>query len=36
MIHPAQAEAAARDWIAAWHRHDLDAVLTHYTTGPVC
>ena len=30
MIHPAQAEAAARDWIAAWNRHDLDAVLTHY------
>jgi ketosteroid isomerase-like protein len=24
------AERFARDWIEAWNRHDLDAILTHY------
>lgn len=26
----AEAEAIARDWIAAWNRRDLEAVLAHY------
>jgi ketosteroid isomerase-like protein len=25
------AQAFARDWIAAWNAHDLDAVLSHYS-----
>jgi len=30
MIDRARAEADARDWIEAWNRHDLEAVLVHY------
>lgn len=26
-----QAEQFAKDWIAAWNAHDLDAILDHYT-----
>ena len=26
----ASAEAFARDWVAAWNRRDVDAVVTHY------
>jgi hypothetical protein len=26
-----RAESFAADWIAAWNRHDLDAILSHYT-----
>ena len=26
-----QAEAFAREWIAAWNSHDLDRILDHYT-----
>jgi hypothetical protein len=26
-----QAEAFAREWIAAWNAHDLDAILSHYS-----
>lgn len=25
-----QARTLAKDWIAAWNAHDLDAILTHY------
>lgn len=27
----AEAERFAADWIAAWNRHDLDAILSHYS-----
>jgi ketosteroid isomerase-like protein len=30
MIDLALARRFAADWIAAWNRHDLDAVLAHY------
>lgn len=30
MIDLAFAQHFAADWIAAWNRHDLDAVLAHY------
>ncbi len=30
MIDEPFAQAFAADWIAAWNRHDLDAVLAHY------
>jgi ketosteroid isomerase-like protein len=30
MITAAFAEDFAADWIAAWNRHDLDAILAHY------
>lgn len=26
------ARSLAEDWIAAWNRHDLDAILHHYAT----
>ena len=26
-----QAKAFAAEWVAAWNRHDVDAVLAHYT-----
>ena len=26
-----QAQAFAAEWVAAWNRHDVDAVLAHYT-----
>jgi hypothetical protein len=26
----ASAEAFAREWVAAWNSHDLDAILSHY------
>ena len=29
-LTPADAEAKARDWCAAWNRRDLEAVLGHY------
>jgi len=29
-VSQARAEALARDWIDAFNRHDLDAVLAHY------
>ena len=28
-------ESFARDWVAAWNDHDLDAVLSHYADGIV-
>lgn len=31
VIDPAFARRFAADWIAAWNRHDLDAILAHYT-----
>lgn len=30
MIDAAFAKRFAADWIAAWNRHDLDAILAHY------
>jgi ketosteroid isomerase-like protein len=30
MISAAFAEGFAADWIDAWNRHDLDAILAHY------
>jgi ketosteroid isomerase-like protein len=30
MIDAAFAQRFAADWIAAWNRHDLDAILAHY------
>lgn len=30
MITPAFADHFAREWIAAWNRHDLERVLSHY------
>src|SRR5258708_3069473 len=30
MITEEQAAAFGRDWIDAWNRHDLDAILSHY------
>ena len=30
MITEEQAGAFGRDWIDAWNRHDLDAILAHY------
>jgi hypothetical protein len=29
------ARAAAKDWIAAWNAHDLDAILEHYAENVV-
>lgn len=31
VIDPAFARRFAADWIDAWNRHDLDAILAHYT-----
>jgi len=33
MIGEAQAQQLAQHWIESWNRHDLDAVLSHYTDG---
>jgi len=30
MLDRVQAETDARQWIDAWNRHDLDAVMAHY------
>jgi ketosteroid isomerase-like protein len=30
MIEPAFARRFAAEWIDAWNRHDLDAILAHY------
>lgn len=30
MLTLEEAERFARDWIRAWNRHDLEAVLSHY------
>ncbi len=30
MVTADQAEALGREWIQAWNRHDLDAILAHY------
>jgi len=30
MINESEATAFAREWIAAWNSHDLDAILSHY------
>lgn len=30
MISPEQADTLAREWVEAFNRHDLDAVLAHY------
>ena len=35
MITPEQAAAFGREWIDAWNRHDLDAILAHYDEGVV-
>ncbi|MBI5335964.1 MAG: nuclear transport factor 2 family protein [Burkholderiales bacterium] len=29
--HPTDPQAFARSWIDAWNRHDVDAVLAHFT-----
>ena len=29
------ADSFAREWVAAWNDHDLDAVLSHYADGVV-
>ena len=31
LISPGAALAFANDWVEAWNRHDLDAVLNHFT-----
>jgi steroid delta-isomerase len=31
----AQAQQFARDWVAAWNRHDAEAVLAHYADDAV-
>lgn len=31
MINPAEADRIAQEWVAAWNRRDLDAILDHYT-----
>lgn len=31
MISREFAEAFSKDWVEAWNRHDLDAVLSHYS-----
>jgi ketosteroid isomerase-like protein len=31
MLDRKSAEQFAADWIAAWNRHDLDAILAHYS-----
>lgn len=33
LIEPATARRFAEQWIDAWNRHDLDAVLAHYAEG---
>eukprot|EP00243_Klebsormidium_subtile_P013142 TRINITY_DN845_c0_g1_i2.p1 TRINITY_DN845_c0_g1~~TRINITY_DN845_c0_g1_i2.p1 ORF type:complete len:121 (+),score=27.40 TRINITY_DN845_c0_g1_i2:331-693(+) len=30
-VTQAQADALAHEWIEAWNRHDIDAVLIHYS-----
>jgi len=30
MIQQEQAERLARDWVEAWNRHDLEAIVAHY------
>ena len=30
MINQQQAECLAREWIDAWNRHDLNAIMAHY------
>ncbi len=30
MITEQKAEQIAREWIEAWNRHDLDAIISHY------
>jgi hypothetical protein len=30
MIAEAQAKEFAREWVAAWNSHDLDAIISHY------
>lgn len=30
-VSQAQADALAQEWIEAWNKHDLDAILTHYS-----
>lgn len=34
MIDLARARAFADAWIAAWNRHDLEAILSHYADPP--
>jgi ketosteroid isomerase-like protein len=31
MIDKSQAQTFALDWIAAWNRHDLNEILSHYS-----
>jgi ketosteroid isomerase-like protein len=31
MITQQKAQQIAREWIEAWNRHDLDAIISHYT-----
>lgn len=31
MIEPTLARQFAEDWVAAWNRRDLEAILSHYT-----
>jgi hypothetical protein len=35
MITEEQAAAFGREWVDAWNRHDLDAILAHYEEGIV-
>lgn len=30
-VTQAQADEWAQEWIAAWNKHDLDAILEHYS-----
>jgi hypothetical protein len=30
-VSQAQADALAQEWIEAWNKHDLDAILAHYS-----
>ena len=33
MMNEEDARAFADAWVAAWNRHDLDAIMTHYAKG---
>jgi ketosteroid isomerase-like protein len=34
-VSAAEADQFAREWIAAWNSHDLDAILSHYAEDAV-
>jgi ketosteroid isomerase-like protein len=35
LITPEAARKFATDWVDAWNRHDLEAILSHYSDGVV-